>query len=83
MVHFDIEELKAKNISRETSIWLEGLEEWTNAGEIEELKSLILLTPSPFKTNVSEVPPIPKIETTRTEVVYQPEKKKSKVGNTI
>jgi len=46
---FDIEELKSKNISKDTSIWYEGLTEWTTAGEIEELKRILLPIPPPLK----------------------------------
>ena len=46
---FNIEELKEKKISRETSIWFEGLEEWTTAGKIEELNPIFSSIPTVLK----------------------------------
>lgn len=45
---FDIEELKEKKITKDTPIWYEGLEDWKDASEIEELKSILLVTPPPL-----------------------------------
>ena len=42
---FDFDELKEKNISKETYVWYEGLTEWTKAGK---LKELIMLFDIPF-----------------------------------
>ena len=42
---FNIEELKNKKISRETKVWFEGLENWKNATEIEELKPIFSSIP--------------------------------------
>lgn len=80
---FDIEELKAKNISRETSVWHEGLDDWTTAGKIDELKSIFSASPPTFKSNFSEPTPIPKKEAELSQKTYKPEKKKSKTGKYI
>jgi hypothetical protein len=77
---FNIEELKTKNISRETPIWSEGHEEWTIAEKIEDLKSIFSPTPPPFRATASEPPQNPKIESIRSETEYQPQKRKSKIG---
>jgi hypothetical protein len=46
---YDFEALKKLNIKAETSIWHEGLSEWTTAGKLEELKDLIKASiPPPF-----------------------------------
>ena len=45
---FDQEQLKLQGLKKETPIWYEGLESWTTAGEIEELKSLFPVTPPPL-----------------------------------
>jgi hypothetical protein len=37
---FSIDDLKVKNIKRDTSIWFEGLSEWMPAENIDELKIL-------------------------------------------
>jgi hypothetical protein len=41
---FYIEELKAKKITKSTSVWCEGMIDWTNAGDVEELKKLFFMT---------------------------------------
>lgn len=56
---FNLEELKTKKITRTTKVWFEGLEDWKNAEEIEELKSLFVLVPPPIKT-LPTPPPIKK-----------------------
>lgn len=51
---FSIEDLRAKNISKETSIWYEGLTEWSPAFKIAELKELFIPhIPPPFKVTTS------------------------------
>jgi len=79
---FDIEDLKAKNITKETSIWFEGLPEWTTADKIDELKELFLQkTPPPFGASTTTPPPIQKPPTQKTVSVSQPTK--SKTGRNI
>ena len=56
---FNLEELKTKIITRTTKVWFEGLEDWKNADEIEELKSLFVSVPPPIKTFPTP-PPIKK-----------------------
>lgn len=46
---FDIEQLKTMQIKSETPIWYEGLQSWTIAGNVEELKSIIIVTTTPPK----------------------------------
>ena len=56
---FDIDELKAKNITPDTPIWYDGIENWTSARDIDELKECFSgKTPPPFK---------PKVETNQTD----------------
>lgn len=57
---FDIEELKSKNLNRETPIWFEGIDEWTTIGKVDELKEIITATPPPFITKASSPPPVQK-----------------------
>ncbi|HLP55026.1 MAG TPA: GYF domain-containing protein [Fluviicola sp.] len=52
-----IDELKDASIGRDTFVWFEGLESWTKAGEIEELKELFKSTPPPFPNSSSTPPP--------------------------
>lgn len=46
---FDLEELKAKNITRATPVWHEGLENWKTAGEIPALETIFTVVPPPIK----------------------------------
>lgn len=50
---FDIEELKSKNVNRDTPIWFEGLDEWTTIGKVDELREIITSSPPPFETNLT------------------------------
>lgn len=67
---FSFENLKEKNITAETLIWFEGLEKWTSANNISELKSFLELTPPPLITaNVepTQSTPPPLINSVETE----------------
>lgn len=67
---FDIDELRARHIQKDTPIWYEGLGEWTTAGTIDELKELFkIVTPPPFQNQKS----------TDTKSSEQPSKKSSSV----
>jgi hypothetical protein len=46
---FTFEELKGKNISRETLVWFQDLNDWKPAGEVPELSELFIHTPPPLK----------------------------------
>jgi len=48
---FSFDELKTENITQETLIWFEGLEDWTVAYEIEELNEIFELIPPPVIEN--------------------------------
>lgn len=78
---YDIEELKAKNIGKQTSVWCEGMSNWTNAENIEELQDLLKSTPPVFIANPTP-PPIPKLQAQEKEV-EAPIEKKSKLGRNI
>lgn len=61
---FTIEDLKAKNIQRDTLVWTEGLDNWTKAEHIPLLKDVLRATPPPLpnmetKTTSQQVPPPP------------------------
>lgn len=53
---FTKDELKDKKIERQTLIWFEGLNDWTKAIEVSELKSLFESMPPPL--NSSTPPPL-------------------------
>jgi len=42
---FDIDELKSMKITQNTPVWFEGMEKWSTAGKIEELKSVFAVIP--------------------------------------
>lgn len=43
---FGFEALKSKNISKSTLVWYEGLGDWTQAGNIQELGELFMAPPA-------------------------------------
>jgi hypothetical protein len=53
---FDFEELNQKSITRNTPIWCEGMEDWKEAGTVEELKNLFPTLPPPLKKNIVDAP---------------------------
>ena len=55
---FDLDELKTKAITRNTQVWCEGMEDWKNAGEVEELKSILSVVPPPLakKPEIAQEP---------------------------
>lgn len=62
---FDLEELKARRITKKTPVWFEGMEHWKTAEEIPELTSLFLAIPPPisyFSTTPSTPRTAPKRE---------------------
>lgn len=58
---FAIEELKDKNISRDTMVWYQGLENWVKASEIDELKELLNSTPPPLNSDKQMPPPLNRV----------------------
>ncbi len=61
---FDLDELKSKGIKKDTIVWCEGMQDWTSAGVIDELKNIVLVTPPPI-TKKAEInlPPVLKPKT--------------------
>jgi uncharacterized membrane protein YhaH (DUF805 family) len=58
---YTFEELKNENIKKETLIWYEGLEDWTQASELVEMTSILELNPpelnqSFIENNISNIP---------------------------
>jgi hypothetical protein len=46
----NIDELQSQSLKKETPIWYDGLDKWTTAGEVAELKSIFTSTPPPLHT---------------------------------
>lgn len=63
---FTLEELKAKQITKTTLVWTEGMDEWKHAGDIDELKSFFSITPPPLKS----IPPTPVEEKTDNPTIF-------------
>lgn len=53
---FTIEELKAKGITKNTSVWCEGMSDWTEASNVTELTGILNITPPPIKNTLP--PPV-------------------------
>lgn len=45
---FALDELRQKNINRETKVWFQGLGDWQSAGTIPELNDILNLVPPPI-----------------------------------
>lgn len=58
---FDLDELKAKSITKTTPVWCEGMENWKYAGEIAELSNVFAVVPPPI-SSFKTTPPTPKAE---------------------
>ena len=54
---FSLEELRSQNITSDTLVWAEGMEQWTPAWKVEELKPLFYAELS--KTGKPTPPPLP------------------------
>jgi hypothetical protein len=51
---FDLDELRTKGITKKTQIWYDGLPDWIDAENCDELKELLKSsTPPPFKKDVN------------------------------
>ena len=44
-----LDELKQENISKETLIWFEGLDDWKPAGDLDDMKPILELNPPPIE----------------------------------
>lgn len=67
---FDIEELKTKNLTRQTPVWFEPLLAWTTIGDVEELRPLLNPLPPPF--TAAAPPPPPPLPQAPAATVYEP-----------
>lgn len=56
---FSLEELQSQNISAKTMVWREGMEDWEEAGKLDELKEIIAKMPPSLpksqNNNITEV----------------------------
>ena len=49
---FSLEELKNEDITKDTLIWFEGLEDWAPAKDIDEMRPFLELMPPPIKNDI-------------------------------
>jgi len=49
-----LDKLKQENIAKDTLIWFEGLDEWTPASELDDMKPILELNPPPIQMEDSE-----------------------------
>jgi GYF domain 2 len=63
---FDLEELKARNVTEKTPVWFVGMEHWKTAVEIPELNSLFTVIPPPI-SYFSTTPITAKVEQKKEE----------------
>ena len=56
---FTLEQLRAKNLTRDTPVWYEGLNDWSTIGEVPELRFVAKATPPPFKTRRTQETLVP------------------------
>ena len=57
---FDVEELRLKNLHKDSPVWFEGLTDWTTISKVEELKNIIPVVPPPFAAKTTSSAPIEK-----------------------
>jgi hypothetical protein len=46
---YTLEQLKSKNISKDTLVWTDGFKDWIKAGDVEQLSSLFVSKPPPLR----------------------------------
>ena len=46
---FDLDQLKAKSITKSTPVWCAGMEDWKYAGDVSDLQNLFVLSPPPLR----------------------------------
>lgn len=54
---FDYEQLKLKQLKKDTPVWYEGLENWVTVGDVEELKIFVASNPIPPPLQKNTAPP--------------------------
>jgi len=55
---FTLEELRQKDINNDTLIWFEGLDDWTLASELEDMKPILKLSPPPLPLSIEKQPEV-------------------------
>jgi len=71
---FDLEELKSKNITPETLIWHEGMDNWQKANSIEALKDILKTVPPSIGTYQKNIPPALQEKTIKQNTIAESKK---------
>lgn len=86
---FTIAELKNKRLKKSTLVWAEGMQDWTSANDIEELKDFLISEPPPLPKKNNSLKPIesvqikqaPKLKTSKKfDLSYEKETEATFVG---
>ena len=65
---FTVDELKTKRLKKSTLVWTEGMQDWTFANEIEELKNILISEPPPLPKKAIAPPTIETIQIKQTPI---------------
>lgn len=52
---FTLDELKSLNLKNDTHVWYDGMEDWVNAGDVNDLKEYIVKMPPPIGTKSNNI----------------------------
>lgn len=63
---FTVEELKAKRLKKSTLVWTEGMQDWTIANDIVELKDILISEPPPLPKKMTAPPTVGTIQIKQT-----------------
>jgi uncharacterized membrane protein YhaH (DUF805 family) len=72
--------LKQENITKDTLIWVEGLDDWTPAGELDEMKPILELQPPPIISGEINESKEPEEEAVKTIENFESQSRPTKKG---
>lgn len=65
---FTVEELKSKRLKKSTLVWTDGMQDWTTAESIDELKDILISEPPPLPKKSIVQPTIETIQIKQTPI---------------
>ena len=63
---FTVDELKNKRLKKSTLVWTEGMQDWTSANDIDELKDILISEPPPLPKKLTAPPTVETIQIKQT-----------------
>jgi uncharacterized membrane protein YhaH (DUF805 family) len=75
-----LDALKQENITKDTLIWVEGLDDWTPAGELDEMKPILELQPPPIINGVINESNEPEEEAVKKTENFESQSRPTKKG---